>query len=71
MISVAAAYVGPLRLRLLQRELGYYFEARHDVAPAVAAVAYLGRDPAHAERQYQRRVDNERAKQQAAGDDGC
>lgn len=59
----ASARIGGLGLRLCGRpRQRYYFLARHQEAPGVTAICYLGHDRGHALRQYERRVDNETAK---------
>lgn len=71
--------VGPLRMRLLEKEspveptffaARYYLDVRHADAPDFTAITYLGHDRAHAGRQFVRRVDNAQAKQEADHDDG-
>lgn len=76
---IATTYVGPMRLRLIERPSTlepqffapwYYLDARHRDAPDHIGIAYLDHHPTYARRLFDRRVDNMAARLLAEQDAG-
>lgn len=76
---ILTTYVGPMRLRLIEKPSTlepdffasrYYLDARHRDMPGHTGIMYLDHHPTHARRLFDRRVDSMAARLMAEQDAG-